>query len=100
MLLKILPSLCGIVFRKFNCFSYGPVTTGDKPDHKSLWHSVSRRTLTGINDPKSSAGAGTYIKKTAAFFHLPDDPVHQLFNFRGFFLYSNGNCPILRIDME
>ena len=59
----------GVVFCKFNGFSYGGVSTCNKPDNTAVVDAKCWRAFAGINYTKATAGASSKIKKSSALMN-------------------------------
>ena len=98
ILLKFLPSLIQIVFRRLHWIPERPVTAGDQTDHQGIRHTVRGRDLGGVQDTQATTRTRPDIEEPAASPHPLYDTGYQLLDLRDLPANGDRHFPVLVID--
>ena len=98
-LLKVFPTLVGVVLGVFDGVAQGDVATGDEAYHPRGVHAKCGRDLAGVEDAETSRRAGTHVEDAAALFHAGNNLLDKLLNLGDGLLDGQGHLLVFGVDV-
>ena len=79
---KFMPSFLKIIFSIFYRITQSMLSTCDKTNYQSIWHTKSRRNFRCIKHTKTSTCTCSHVENTTTFLHTWHNFRHQFLNSR------------------